>query len=66
MVNQAFLATHAPDQITVEIVKVEENHELSSDNPAVELAEMWSDGGHKGHKRWRWHALDREPRQVLA
>ena len=66
VINQAFLAAHAPDQITVEVVKVEENHDVNSDNPEVEIDEMWSYVGHKGNKRWLWHAIDRETRKVLA
>ena len=27
---------------------------------------MWSYVGHKGNKRWLWHAIDRETRKVLA
>ena len=27
---------------------------------------MWSQVGHKGNKRWLWHAIDRETRKVLA
>ena len=66
VINQAFLAAHAPDQITVEVVKVEESHELTSDDPEAEIDEMWSYVGHKGNKRWLWHAIDRETRKVLA
>ena len=39
-VNHAFLAAHSPDQLTVEVVKVEENHEVSSNNTEVEMDEM--------------------------
>ena len=66
VINQAFLAAHAPDQITVEVVKVEESHELTSDDPEAEIDEMWSYVGHKGNKRWLWHTIDRETRKVLA
>jgi insertion element IS1 protein InsB len=50
----------------VEVVKVEENHELNFDDPEAEIDEMWSYVGHKGNKRWLWHAIDRETRKVLA
>ena len=66
VINQAFLAAHSPDQITVEVIKVEENHDISGDNPEAEIDEMWSYVGHKGNKRWLWHAIDRETRKVLA
>ena len=65
-VNHAFLAAHSPDQLTVEVVKVEENHEVSSNNTEVELDEMWSYGGCKDNRRWWWHASDRETGSVLA
>lgn len=65
-VNQAFLAAHSPDQITVEVVKVEENHEVSSDTTEAEMDEMWSYVGRKDNRRWLWHAIDRETRKVLA
>ena len=66
MVNHAFLAAHAPEQITVEVVKVEESHAVTSDNTEAELDEMWSYVGHKDNRRWLWHAIDQETRKVLA
>jgi len=66
VVNQAFLAAHSPDQITVEVVKVEENHDVNSDNIEAEMDEMWSYVGCKDNRRWLWHAIDRETRKVLA
>ena len=66
MVNHAFLAAHAPEQITVEVVKVEESHAVTSDNTEAELDEMWSYVGHKDNRRWVWHAIDQETRKVLA
>jgi len=51
-VNHAFLAAHSPDQLTVEVVKVEENHEVSSNNTEVEMDEMWSYVGCKDNRRW--------------
>jgi insertion element IS1 protein InsB len=65
-INQAFLAAHAPDQITVEVVKVEEDHEVTSDNSGAEIDEMWSYVSRKGNPRWLWHAIDRETRKVVA
>ena len=65
-VNHAFLAAHAPDQITVEVVKVEENHEVNSNNTEAERDEMWSYVGCKDNRRWLWHAIDRETGNVLA
>ena len=51
MINQAFLAAHAPEQITVEVVKVDENHEVTNDNTEAEMDEMWSYVGHKDNRR---------------
>ena len=65
-VTQAFLAAHSPDQITVEVVTVEENHEVGSGTTEAELDEMWSYVGRKDNRRWLWHAIDRETRKVLA
>jgi len=65
-VNPAFLAAHSPDQITVEVVKVEENHEVGSGTTEAEMDEMWSYVGRKDNRRWLWHAIDRETRKVLA
>jgi insertion element IS1 protein InsB len=50
----------------VEVVKVEENHDAIIDVLEAEVDEMWSYVGHKGNKRWLWHAIDRETRKVLA
>ena len=50
----------------MEVVKAEENHSLDFDDLEAEIDEMWSYVGHKGNKRWLWHAIDRETRQVLA
>ena len=66
MVNQAFLAAHAPEQITVEVVKVEEYHRVTNNNIEAELDEMWSYVGRKDHRRWLWHAIDGETGAVLA
>jgi insertion element IS1 protein InsB len=66
VVNQAFLAVQVPEQITVEVVKVEEYHEVIQDNPEAELDEMWSYVGRKDHRRWLWHAIDCKTGVVLA
>ena len=66
MVNQAFLAAHAPEQITVEVIKAEEYHGVTNDNMEAELEEMWSYVGHKDHRRWLWHAIDCKTGVVLA
>ena len=50
----------------MEVIKVEENHDVTSDNPEAEVDEMWSYVGRKGNKRWLWHAIDRETRKVLV
>ena len=65
-VNQAFLAAHSPDQITVEFIKVEENQEITNDNPEAQIDEMGSYVGHKDNRRWLWHAIDRDTGSVLA
>jgi insertion element IS1 protein InsB len=65
-VNHAFLATHPPDQMMVEVIKVEESQELTRDNTEAEVDEMWSYVGSKDQQRWLWHAIDRETGSVLA
>lgn len=65
-VNHAFLAAHAPDQLTVEVIKVEETHGTTSDNSEAEIDEMWSYVGSKDKQRWLWHAIDRGTGSVLA
>ena len=52
--------------MTVEVVKVEGNHEVTSGNTEAEMDEMWSYVGRKDNQRWLWHAIDRETRKVLA
>ena len=32
----------------------------------AEMDEMWSFVGHKGQKRWLWHAIDHQIGTVLA
>jgi hypothetical protein len=51
-VNHAFLEVRAPEQIQVDIVKVEENLEVTEYKQAVERDEMWSYVGCKTNQRW--------------
>jgi insertion element IS1 protein InsB len=63
-VNHAVLAHAEPEQIAVEICRVDEleaHRGLSS-----ELDEMWSDVGKKANPRWLWHAIDHHTGKVLA
>ena len=66
MVNQAFLAVHSPEQITVEVVKVEQYDKVTNDTAEAQLDEMWSYVGRKDARRWLWHAIDFETGAVLA
>ena len=50
--NQAFLDTHSPEQIAVDIVKIKENHNLKDEDAEVEMDEMWSYVGSKANQRW--------------
>jgi insertion element IS1 protein InsB len=50
------LYTLNPDEVVVDIVKVEE----------AELDEMWSFVGDKEHQRWLWHAIDHCTGAVVA
>lgn len=54
--NQTLLDTLNPDEVVVEIVKVED----------AELDEMWSFVGEKENQRWLWHAIDHRTGAVLA
>jgi len=65
-VNEPFLTASDPDDLQVDIVKVDENQKLSSDNLDVEMDEMWSYVGSKANQRWLWHAIDRSTGTVLA
>ena len=64
--NQAFLETQPPDRIQVDVVKVEEIHDVGEHEQAVEMDEMWSYVGCKVNQRWLWHAIDRTTGVVLA
>lgn len=50
----------------MDIVRIDESQEVSSDNLDVEMDEMWSYVGSKGNQRWLWHAIDRSTGTVLA
>ena len=51
-VNQAFLDTHSPEEIVVDIVKIDENHDVTNEEKEVEMDEMWSYVGRKANQRW--------------
>ena len=53
-----------PEQVEVDIVRVEEPEELSVEES--ELDEMWSYVSSKKNPRWLWHAIDRSTGKVLA
>ena len=65
-VNHDFLALHRHDQIVVDIVKVEDNSDVSRQDTRVEMDEMWSYVGCKDNQRWLWHTVDRITGKVLA
>ena len=65
-VNQAILDIHSPEQIVVDIIKIDENHEVNDQEIEVEMDEMWSYVGSKANQRWLWHAIDRATGDVLA
>ena len=62
--NQKLLEWLKPEQIEVDIIRVEEATEAGSEES--ELDEMWSYVGKKTNPRWLWHAIDRRTGQVLA
>jgi len=57
-VNEAVLGRLRPEEVTVEVRKVE--------SVEVEIDEMWSFVGNKEHQRWLWHAIDPVSGAVLA
>ena len=68
-VNQKLLETVQPEQVEVEIFKVEEKEgkeEPESGIESSELDEMWSFVGDKKNPRWLWHGIDRSTGKVLA
>lgn len=65
--NQGFLAAcTTPDQLVVEVEKVDEIHFVSKEVAEVEVDEMWSYVGNKSNQRWLWHAIERASGKVLA
>lgn len=64
IVNHTLLNQLAPQQVEVDIIRVEEP--LESGIAESELDEMWSYVGKKTNPRWLWHAIDRSTKQVLA
>jgi len=68
-VNQKLLLTVQPEQVEVEIYKVEEEEGEEEPEPGIEsseLDEMWSFVGSKKNPRWLWHGIDRRTGKVLA
>jgi insertion element IS1 protein InsB len=63
-VNCRLLNQIQPEQVEVEIIRVEESDESGVEES--ELDEMWSYVGKKTNPRWLWHAIDRITGQVLA
>ncbi len=63
-VNRRLLNQVQPEQVEVEIFRVEEPQENRVEES--ELDEMWSYVGKKTNPRWLWHAIDRKTGQVLA
>lgn len=62
--NQRLLKWLKPEQVEVDIVRVEEPEEAGVEES--ELDEMWSYVSSKKNPRWLWHAIDRSTGQVLA
>jgi insertion element IS1 protein InsB len=63
-VNHTVLAILSPEQVEVELWRVDElevRRGLSS-----ELDEMWSYVARKSNPRWLWHAIDHHTGKVLA
>ena len=53
-VNHAFLEARVPDCIEVDIVKVEQVHDVEQHGQDAEIDEMWSYVGCKANQRWLW------------
>lgn len=64
LVNRRLLNQIQPEQVEVEIIRVEESDESGVEES--ELDEMWSYVCKKTNPRWLWHAIDRNTGQVLA
>ena len=62
--NQKLLQQLKPEQVEVDIVRVEEPEEAGIEES--EMDEMWSYVSSKKNPRWLWHAIDRSTGQVLA
>ena len=62
--NQKLLKWLNPEQIEVDIIRVEES--LGTGIEESELDEMWSYVGKKTNPRWLWHAIDHRSGKVLA
>lgn len=62
--NQKLLQRLKPENVEVEIIRVEEPEEAEVEES--ELDEMWSYVGKKSNPRWLWHAIDRRSGEVLA
>ena len=62
--NHNLLEWLKPEQVEVDIVRVEEPK--ASGVEESELEQMWSYVGKKTNPRWLWHAIDRKTGQVLA
>lgn len=62
--NQRVLSQIQPEQVEVEIFRVEESEETGVEESSLD--EMWSYVGKKTNPRWLWHAIDRKSGQVLA
>jgi IS1 family transposase/transposase-like protein len=70
-INQKVLENLKPEQVEVEIQKVEEDEEQGEKNSEAgveesELDEMWSFVRSKKTPRWLWHGIDRKTGKVLA
>ena len=62
--NQKLLQWLKPENVEVNIVRVEELEEAGVGES--ELDYMWSYVGKKSNPRWLWHAIDRRSGKVLA
>lgn len=60
-VNQSLLKAIQPEEVEVEIRRVEKASEGIEES---ELDEMWSYVSKKTNQRWLWHAIDRITGQV--
>jgi len=63
-VNQKHLQWLKPEEVEVDIIRVEEPQEAGIEEASLD--EMWRYVGKKSNPRWLWHALDRKTGQVLA